>query len=170
MNVQRRLAGQPSLAPRLIRARTILYAALITLVGALMLYTLLTRSTLGLSVLHDRNPLYVRLSDGSLRNGFTLRITNKANSSRDFLLAVEGLDGVVLDSPPLSHDANGRLIVSIGTDQTAELRVLVTLPKSPQHHHADDQNGLDSSRDLTFRLTDPQAHNSVTAADHFFSP
>ena len=42
-----------------------------------MIYALATRSNDGVSVLHDRNPLFVRLSDGSLRNAYTVRIINK---------------------------------------------------------------------------------------------
>ena len=37
---------------------------------------LLTRSTVGLSVLRDRAPVFVPLADGSLRNGYTLKIAN----------------------------------------------------------------------------------------------
>ena len=36
------------------------------------------RAALDLNVLHDRNPLFVTLSDGSIRNGYTLKILNKA--------------------------------------------------------------------------------------------
>jgi polyferredoxin len=28
-------------------------------------------------VLHERNPLFVRLSDGSIRNAYTVRLLNK---------------------------------------------------------------------------------------------
>ncbi len=42
-----------------------------------MTYTLATRRSDGVSVIHDRNPIFVRLSDGALRNGYTIRILNK---------------------------------------------------------------------------------------------
>ena len=35
-----------------------------------MLYTLATGRVLDVSVLHDRNPLFVSLSDGSVRNAY----------------------------------------------------------------------------------------------------
>jgi hypothetical protein len=50
------------------RPRTILYAALIVIVRAIMVVGLATRATLGVSAHHDRNPHYVRLADGSVRN------------------------------------------------------------------------------------------------------
>src|SRR6516165_3073228 len=61
VNLKRRLEGKPNIF-RIVRARTLIYAAIIAVVGAVMLYALLTRSYLDLSVLHDRNPLFVSLS------------------------------------------------------------------------------------------------------------
>jgi cytochrome c oxidase accessory protein FixG len=67
MNVKRRLEGKPPII-KLVRTRTILYAAMIAVAGGIMVYTLATRDSEGISVIHDRNPMFVRLSDGSLRN------------------------------------------------------------------------------------------------------
>ena len=39
---------------------------------------------LDISVLHDRNLVFVQLSDGSLRNGFTVKILNKMHEARTF--------------------------------------------------------------------------------------
>ena len=64
------------------RSRTLLYAAIILLVGAVMTFTLATRRNDGISVIHDRNPLFVRLSDGAVRNGYAIRILNKTVSRR----------------------------------------------------------------------------------------
>ena len=49
------------------------------------------------SVLHDRNPLFVRLSDGSLRNAFTVRILNKSLEPKAFVLKVSGLPDADVD-------------------------------------------------------------------------
>ena len=91
INGQRRQAGKPPVY-RLIRARTILYAAIIALVGSIMLYALATRSSMSINVLHDRNPLYVLLADGGVRNNYTVRILNKG-PERTFALDVSGLPG-----------------------------------------------------------------------------
>ena len=40
------------------------------------------RPTLEINVLHDRNPLFVRLSDGGMRNGYTVKILNKLHEPR----------------------------------------------------------------------------------------
>src|SRR5215470_7819837 len=89
LNIKGRQAGEQPFV-RIVRARTVLYAAIIAIVGAVMLYTLATRRTESVSVIHDRNPVFVRLADGELRNGFTVHILNKTLATRDFVLSVEG--------------------------------------------------------------------------------
>ena len=61
-----------------------------------MTVALAMRPSVGLSVLHDRAPLFVRLPDGDLRNGYTVKIVNKAPSQALFELRTEGLNGATL--------------------------------------------------------------------------
>ena len=51
-------AGRPASRKifRIVRPRTIIYSGMIAVVGAIMLYALLTRTLLDVNVLHDRNP------------------------------------------------------------------------------------------------------------------
>ena len=67
-----------------LRPRVILYATLMAIVGVIMLTALVLRPELEVSVLHDRNPLYVKLSDGGLRNGYTVKLLNKLYEPRSF--------------------------------------------------------------------------------------
>ena len=69
---------------RLIRPRIILYASLMAVVAAIMLWAWLNRSVLDINVLHDRQPLFVQLTDGGLRNGYTVKILNKLHEKRTF--------------------------------------------------------------------------------------
>ena len=52
-----------------------------------MLYALATRSSISVNVLHERNPLSVLLSDGGVRNDYTVRLLNKG-TRRTFALEV----------------------------------------------------------------------------------
>ena len=63
---------------KLLRPRTLLYLGLITAVSALMLAAIGMRSVLDLNAVADRNPLYVTLSDGGIRNTFTLKDPEQA--------------------------------------------------------------------------------------------
>ena len=158
INIKRRLAGEPAII-RLVRPRTIIYAAVIVIVAGVMLDTLLTRHLLGISVLHDRNPLIVRLSDGSLRNAYAVRILNKQNYQREVRLDVEGLPEARFDI--VGGDApKGTMLVTVGPDQTLEKRVLVTAPL---------QAKLARSTTITFRITDAVSGETASARDHFLA-
>jgi cytochrome c oxidase accessory protein FixG len=161
INIKRRQAG---LAPifRVVRARTLLYAAIIALVGGIMLYALATRELEGVSVIHDRNPMFVRLSDGSLRNAYTIRIVNKRQQAREFSLGVSGLPNAVIDFMPPRPD--GSVAIEVGPDQTRELRVLVT-NRGPLR-----QGEHEESERIVFSLTDVATGDKVEATDHFFGP
>ena len=89
-----------------------------------MTFTLATRTAQSISVLHDRNPIFVRLSDGAIRNAYTVRIANKRAERREFTLSISGLAGSLLDVVQTRED--GRFVVDVGPDQTREVRVLVT--------------------------------------------
>jgi polyferredoxin len=146
---------------RIVRSRTILYAAIIAVVGGIMLYTLATRSSEGISVIHDRNPMFVRLSDGEIRNGFTVRILNKALVARDFALTVDGLSDVDLKVIGETVTTGRTVIVRVGPDQTHELRALVgTYQQLPPN----------ASIPITFRISDVATGRQATAGDHFRGP
>jgi polyferredoxin len=109
---------------RLVRPRTLLYAGLILVVGIIMLVAFLNRTTLEINVLHDRNPPYVLLSDGSIRNGYTVKILNKLHEARTFTLAPRGLPGAKLAVVGMQADGS----IRVTTDDLREVRVLVTVP------------------------------------------
>jgi cytochrome c oxidase accessory protein FixG len=74
------------------RPRTFWYTALLTVLGAFVIFGLTHRSVVELHVAHDRNPLYVMMSDGDIRNGYTLKILNKTHQDRVYSLSVEGIE------------------------------------------------------------------------------
>ncbi len=75
-NQQNRAAGRPTIY-RLVRPRTLIYSLLFLVVAGAMLWSLLFRPTLDINVLQERSPLFVTLSDGDIRNGYTLNLLNK---------------------------------------------------------------------------------------------
>lgn len=152
-NCRRRAEGQPP-RQRILRPRTIAYGLLVAGIGGFMLTTLATRSFTGMNVLHDRNPLFVTLSDGGIRNGYTVRVINKRPFARDLTLAVEGLPGARTEIVGASE---ARLAVP--ADATREVRVLVFAPP-----------GTAGSIPLTFRLADPASGETALVQDHFKAP
>ncbi|MBW9065844.1 cytochrome c oxidase accessory protein CcoG [Rhizobium herbae] len=75
---------------KLFRPRTLIYLGVWSAIGLFMVYALLTRNRLELNVLHDRNPQFVVLSDGSIRNGYTLKLLNMVPRQRNVRLSLTG--------------------------------------------------------------------------------
>ena len=159
INIQRRIAGQPEIF-KPVRARTVVYASLIVIVCSVMLYALLTRSLLDLNVLHDRNPVAVKLSDGSIRNAYTLRFLNKRGFDRVVALDIDGPADAkihVVGSDSVTPD---RPMIVLDRDTTTELRVLVTAPPG----------GNPGETPLKFRVTDIGLGELASATDNFVTP
>jgi cytochrome c oxidase accessory protein FixG len=127
-NCQRRAGGEaPVFRP--VRSRTIFYAAIFAAVGLLMLGLLVTRSSIDLNVLRDRNPTYVRLSDGSVRNAYTVKIINKAAQARDFTIRIDGIEGATLRAVDAEVAAGGAsATVRVEPDRVRSVRVFLSAP------------------------------------------
>ncbi len=78
--------------------------------------------TTGVSVLHDRNPLFRRPVGWRVRNGYTVRVINKRGTARRFVLGLEGLPGARLEVVGAAATS------SLPADATREYRVLVFAP------------------------------------------
>mgnify|MGYP003669433150 CR=1 FL=1 len=74
----------------LFRPRTIAYFAIWAGIGLALLFALGNRTRLDISAQHDRNPLFVRLSDGSVRNSYTVKLRNMESRPRTVRVTMEG--------------------------------------------------------------------------------
>jgi polyferredoxin len=100
------------------RPRTILYSTLWSLVGVGLLVALFVRSPIEIDVSPVRNPLYVTLSDGTIRNAYDLRLRNKHHEARDFALSFSA------EAPlGLRIEGDEDVTVTVPADQTAEVRL-----------------------------------------------
>ena len=147
---------------RFFRARTVIYLALIALVGGLIVAGLATRSDTSLTVLHDRNPLFVTLSDGSVRNGYEIKIVNKQHRARAFGISLDGVSGATLSRPALVSDrAPDR--VAVPADTVRAVRVYVTAPPELVGSYA----FADGAEDVTVVLTDMDSGDSYRETSVF---
>ncbi len=118
---------------RFVRPRTLYYTLVLALVGGLVLYGLINRAPQELHVLHDRNPLYVTLSDGEIRNGYKIKVLNKTHEDNHYRLSISGPEGAVLDVQGAGELDSGDLLVE--ADRVGHFRAFVHAPK-PQDSHA----------------------------------
>ena len=149
--------GTPRL--RLIRPRSLLYLALLFVVSAVMVYGIATRSSFQLSVQRDRAPLFVKLTDGSLRNGYAIKVTNKGHETRYFTLESRGVDRATLQVSESGDAPSTAVLLSIGADAVGSFRVLV---------HAGVTGA--SSRPITFLLSEPATGETAEYRSTFMGP
>jgi cytochrome c oxidase accessory protein FixG len=110
---------------RFVRSRTVYYTVALTVVSGLMIWGLTQRSAVDLHVLRDRNPTFIRLHDGSIRNGYTLKITNRSFAPQTFTIAINGVAGAQLKTPGAAT-ATDKLAVVVKPDEVRAVRVFVT--------------------------------------------
>ena len=111
------------------RPRTLLYFGVWSLAGFALLFALLSRDRLDLNVIHDRNPQFVVESDGSIRNGYAVKLLNMIPEPRVITVSIEGMPGATMKIA--GHEsADGRSVdIPADPDKVTALRVFVTLPK-----------------------------------------
>ena len=88
-NLEASAAAKPT-RYRLFRPRTAIYSGILLAVAAIMTAGLALRSTVELTVLRDRNPLFVTLADGAIRNAYTVKVLNKSRETEVYSLKVDG--------------------------------------------------------------------------------
>jgi cytochrome c oxidase accessory protein FixG len=110
----------------ILRPRTFYYACIIAIVMGVMTYGWMTRSSLELHVLQTRNPLFVQLSNGDIRNSYTLKILNKTHDDKRFTLMVQGMDGLKFNLESGQHVPATN--VPVFADSVGQFRLFVEAP------------------------------------------
>jgi len=138
---------------KLLRPRTLIYFAAWSLVGLGLIYALLTRERLQVNVLADRNPQFVVLSDGSIRNGYTVKLLNMIPEPRNITVTLEGLPGGEMSVVGMEHAPERSFVVEVEPDKLKTLKVFVRQPREniagqTQHFSfvVEDKAGSDTDR------------------------
>jgi cytochrome c oxidase accessory protein FixG len=122
---QAALARREQPAPRrLIRPRTVIYIAIFLIVAIGMGVSLALRSHLDVTLLADRAPLFVRLSNGDIQNSYSVKISNKLREPQEYQIRIEGPDG--LSFKLVGHDGD---VVRVAGDSVGTFRLTMRVPK-----------------------------------------
>ncbi len=161
INIERRQRGEKT-GFKFVRPRTIFYASILAVVGSLMLYSLSTRTFLELNVIQDRQPLFVRLTEGGYRNGYTIKILNMRPEPTSFALSVEGL-------PQASYTLVGRTevfkalpTIDVPGDKSQSIRLYVRV--------TEDDLPVEARTDILFKIVDLERGTVDTARGVFIYP
>ena len=123
-----KIDGKPERV-KLVRARTVIYSLIMLIVVCAMAIALVLRPTLDVSVLRDRAPLFVMLSDGSVQNAYTIKLLNKTHTARSYTVTVEGLPDAHLAVAGYDDaGSGGSVTLQAEADSVATYRVFVKVP------------------------------------------
>src|SRR5690606_8678394 len=82
------------------------------------------------SVAKDRNPPFMLMSDGSIRNAYTVKLLNMEGRPRPMEIALSGLPGGEMWTDERSRDTASRTLVrTVPADQADPVRVYVVAPR-----------------------------------------
>ncbi len=97
------------------------YAVALTLMMSLLIFNVLNRSHHELSVQQVRQPLFINLSDGTVRNRYNIHIVNKTEQDLSYQVSVQGIPEDALD---LGHIKQ----IHIRAGKTLNLNAKIDLP------------------------------------------
>jgi cytochrome c oxidase accessory protein FixG len=108
----------------LLRIRTIGYGIFILIMTGILVYNLATRTSFEESVQQVRQPLFVVLTDGEIRNRYQVRITNKTDHEETYVITTKGIPDGALDFGGLTNEVKVRagksLMVQVNVKLTPE--------------------------------------------------
>ena len=122
--VEREGAAPKSPLKHILRPRTILYTTLWSAVGIGLVVALFLRTEIDLNVTPVRNPTFVMLSDGSIRNSYDLRLRNKHGEDHWFAVSATSDTGIFV----LGLEGEDGLRVKVPANETKAVRLYVTAP------------------------------------------
>ena len=143
------------------RPRIILYSVLWSLIGVGLLVALMLRDRLQLDVLHDRNPQYVLESDGSIRNGYTVKLLNMLPEPRMVTLSLLGMPGASMSIAGETWPQGSFFGVELEPDSVKTVKLYVTMPKTLLPEDA---------RDFTFHVEYRQTGETFDYGASFVVP
>lgn len=129
----------------LVRPRTIIYAVLLSLVAVAIVVSLSIRERLEINILRDRAPLFVTLSTGEVRNGYTYKILNMESIAKKYKLSISGVKNATLSVIGQDKKDQKSINLDAKADRVSTFRIFIKAAR----------NGLDGkSTDIDFILTD----------------
>ena len=89
-----------------------------------MLFNLSSKPSLEINAIPDRNPIFVTMSNGSIRNGYTIKIMNKTHEKKTFSLKISNPKEAILKAQ--NFNLNN---LEVAPDTVGSFKVFVMISK-----------------------------------------
>ena len=123
------------------RLKVLGYAAVLVIATGVLFYNIGTRADSEANVQQVRQPLFIMLSDGSIRNRYQIHIVNKSEHDETYVLNVRGIPHEALDIgsiPEIKVRAGKNLNLNVKVNLSSELAKVtsrfqfIVTPSSPE--------------------------------------
>lgn len=151
-----RAGGHPTkIWKHIFRPRTILYFTLWAAVGVGLVVALFLRSPIDVNVTPSRDPLYVMLSDGAIRNTYEVRLRNKEGEPHEFRISLTAQDTAAAAELAVTLEGQAADTVTVPADETMTQRLYIVAP-------ADSAMALDTRTDIRVWIEDRNTTDRVS--------
>jgi cytochrome c oxidase accessory protein FixG len=120
-----RAEGKAAASYNLLRPRTLIYVTALLLGFGIMGFAMATRPLMEFAIQHDRAPLFVTVRDGSLRNAYTVKVSNKTPVAADFEVSLKGLEDGGMTVAEEGETRATSLTLHVPADSVGTFRVLL---------------------------------------------
>ncbi len=155
-----RAEGRPA-KKRFFRPRVLAYVVILVAVVGIMALSLATRNRIEINIQRDRSPLFVTLSNGDIRNGYTFKILNMESHGNSYALRVDELKGARINVIGIEDNGAREVILKVNPDSIGTFRVFVRMP----------QKGLEyKSNEMEFVLVNLKTGMEIEQETVFYGP
>ncbi len=110
--------------------RVWVYGTILTLALSGIIYGLLGLDAIQMKVLHERQPLFVAMSDGSIQNKYTIKLLNKMSEDLQIRITVEGPQGLVMKDLTGNEVAGGLAMIEAPHNKVAAKTLTIRVPRA----------------------------------------
>jgi len=121
----------------------------------------MTRANVEITLQRDRAPLFVSLSDGEIRNGYTLKVLNKERQDRVFRLRQGGVRKANISVIGVEKKGSATVVLPVKADTVETYRVFVRAPVTVLSGE---------STKMKFVLTDLESGEDAWQNTFFYGP
>ena len=140
-----------------LRPRTAAYALILAMAGGAMLTAIWFRPNVEVNIIHNRTPLFVKLSDGTVRNVYMIKVLNKSFNDKHYGLKIAGLPHAqvhILEAGDRPTDG-----LNVAANAVGEFRVLIETKAT----------GV-SRRNIAFSIIDSRTDEAANHESYFLEP
>jgi len=92
------------------RFRVLVYVTILLAAASGIVYGFMNLSPTEFKVVHERQPLFVKLSDGSIQNKYTVKVLNKTKETITLNFSIDGIEGATLHGLTVMKVEPGKVI------------------------------------------------------------